>query len=106
MSSARPIGRRWVAVVMGAESSDDGRRAMRRFVTALYRSAPAGSLVELRFATPAGMRRRFHSVAEIERIVDAVAGLARWTDVFVGVMPRRRRGGRRDDLVELGGVVW
>jgi hypothetical protein len=75
-------------------------------VAALYRSAPAGSLVELRFATPAGMRRRFHSVAEGERVVAAVAGLARWTDVFVGVIPRRRRGGRRDDLVECGSVVW
>jgi hypothetical protein len=91
---------------MGAESRDDGRRATRRFLAALYCSAPAGSLVELRFATPAGMRRRFHGVAEVERVVDAVAGLARWTDVFVGAMPRRRRGGRRDDLVEHGSVVW
>jgi hypothetical protein len=51
------------------------------------------------------MGRRFHRVAAIERVVDAVAGLARWTDAYVGVIPRRR-GGRRDDLVEPAGVVW
>ncbi len=87
---------------MGAEA----RRATRRFVVALYRSAPAGSLVEVRFAVESGMRRRFHRVAEIEGVVDTVAGLACRTDVFVGVVPRRRRGDRRDDLVGRASVVW
>jgi hypothetical protein len=90
----------------GAEVGVDGRMATRRFLTALYRSAPTGSLVEVRVSVASGMRRRFHSVAEIEGVVDAVAGLARWTDVFVGVVPRRRRGGRRDDLVGRASVVW
>lgn len=93
-------------IVVSADGGDDGRGATRRFVTALYHSAPPGSLVELRFATSTGIRRRFYRVAEVERVVAAVAGLARWTDVFVGVMPRRRRRGRRDDLVERGSVVW
>jgi hypothetical protein len=53
-----------------------------------------------------GMRRRFHRVAALEGVVDAVAGLARWTDVFVGVVPRRRRGGRREDLVERASALW
>ena len=88
--------------VSGAET----RRATRRFAAVLYRSAPAGSLVEVRFAVASGMRRRFHRVAEIHGVVDTVSGLARRTDVFVGVLPRRRRGGRRGDLVEHASVLW
>jgi CHC2-type zinc finger protein len=91
---------------MGAELGNDGRTATRGFVAALYRLAPASSLVEVRFSVPSGMRRRFHRVADLDGVADAVAGLARWTDVFVGVVPRRRRGGRRDDLAGRASVVW
>jgi len=91
---------------MGAEVGVSGRATTRRFLAALYRSAPVGSLVEVRFSVASGMARRFHRVAELEGVVDAVAGLARWTDAFVGVVPRRRRGGRREDLVERASVVW
>jgi CHC2 zinc finger/RepB DNA-primase from phage plasmid len=91
---------------MGAEFGVGGRAATRRFLAALYRLAPAGALVEVRFSVASGMARRFLCVAEIDGVVDAVAGLARWTDVFVGVVPRRRRGGRREDLVERASVVW
>jgi DNA primase RepB-like protein/CHC2-type zinc finger protein len=90
----------------GAEVTVGGRAATRRFLAALYRSAPAGSLVEVRYSVASGMRRRFHRVEETEGVVDEVAGRARWTDVFVGVVPRRRRGGRRDDLVARASVVW
>lgn len=91
---------------MGAELGLDGRTATRRFLAALYRSASAGSFVEVRFSVASGMSRRFHDVADLESVVDAVAGLARWTDVFMGVVPRRRRGGRRADLVERASMVW
>lgn len=90
----------------GAEVSIGGREATHCFLEALYRSAPAGSLVEVRFSVAAGMQRRFHRVADVEGVVDLVADLARWTDVFVGVVLRRRRGGRRADLVERASVVW
>ena len=92
--------------VMSAEAEVGGRAATRRFLATLYRSAPAGSLVEIRFSVASGMRQWFDRVEEIEGVVDEVAGLASWTDVFVGVVPRRRRGGRRDDLVERASVVW
>jgi len=95
-----------VVAVVCAEAPADGQTATRRFLAALYRSAPAGSLVEVRFSVASGMRRQFHGVAEVEGVVDAVADLTRWTDVFVGVIPRRRRGGRREDLVERASVVW
>jgi hypothetical protein len=89
-----------------AEVDIGGREVTRRFLAALYRSAPAGSLVEVRFSVASGMSRQFHRVAALEAAVDAVAGLARWTDVFVGVVPRRRPGGRRADLVERASMVW
>lgn len=90
----------------GTEVSVGDRAATRRFLVALYRSAPAGSLVEVRYSVASGMRQRFGRVEEIEGVVDEVAGRARSTDVFVGVVPRRRRGGRRDDLVARASVVW
>jgi hypothetical protein len=89
-----------------AEVDIGAREATHRFLAALYRSAPAGSLVEVRFLVAFGMRRRFHRVADVEGVVDLVADVARWTDVFVGVVARRRRGGRRADLVERASVVW
>lgn len=92
--------------VVSAEVGVGGRAATRQFLATLYRSAPAGSLVEVRFSVASEMGRRFHRVATIERVVDAVAGLASWTDAYVGIVPRRRRGGRRDDLVERASVLW
>lgn len=76
------------------------------FVTALYRSAPAGSLVEVRFRTVSGMRRRFYGVERLARVVETILALASRTDVYVGVIPRRRRGGGRADLVNVASVVW
>jgi hypothetical protein len=90
----------------GAGVGVDGQTVTRRFLAALYRSVPTSSLVEVRFSVVSGMARRFHRVADLAGVVDAVAGLARWTDVFVGVVPRRRRSGRRDDLVERASVAW
>ena len=110
MSSARRIGWRGVVVGMGAEVGVSGRATTRRFLAALYRSAPVGSLVEVRFSVASGMARRFHRVAELEGVVDAVAGLARWTDAFVGVVPRRRKpagvfpGSLAPFRVPLGGI--
>ena len=52
------------------------------------------------------MRRSFHRALAIEGVVDTVVALAPSTDVYVGVVPRRRRGGRRDDLLRHASVVW
>lgn len=91
---------------MSAAAWAGGRASMRRYLAALYRAAPTDTLVEIRFSVAAGMGRQFHRVADIERVVDAVAELASWTDVYVGVVPRRRRGGRRKDLIDRASVVW
>ncbi len=76
------------------------------FLSALYRSAPPGSLVEVRFRAASGMGRRFHEVELLHRLVDTIVSVASRTDVYVGVVPRRRRGGERADLVETASVVW
>jgi hypothetical protein len=106
MSPAGRIVLRRAVIAMSVELDRDSRSATRRFFAALYRWAPTDSLVELRFAAGCGMRQRFHRPWGIDGVVEGVARLSRSTDVFVGVVPRRRRGGRRRDLVESAGVVW
>lgn len=76
------------------------------FVSRLYRSAPSGSLVEVRFRTASAMGRRFHEVERLDRLVESVMSLASRTDVYVGVLPRRHHGGRRADLVQTSSVLW
>ena len=76
------------------------------FLAFLYRSAPCGSLVEVRFRTLSGMGRRFHGAERLDCVAETVLALASRTDVYVGVVPRRRRGGGRADLVETAPVVW
>lgn len=80
--------------------------AARRFIEALFGSAPAGSLVELRSRRGAGMRQVFHRVEAIDAVIGEIARSAAWTDVFVGVVARARRGGGRRDLVERASVLW
>jgi len=91
---------------VGGELRPQDRHTAGLFLAALYRSAPSGSLVEVRFRTASGMGRRFHEVQRLDRVVDTVLTLAARTDVYVGVLPRRRRGGGRADVIERGGLVW
>jgi hypothetical protein len=76
------------------------------FAGALYGSAPAGSFVEVRYRLGEGMGRQFVEVERLDRLVGMVLSLASRTDVYVGVVPRRRHRGGRRDLVERAGVVW
>lgn len=83
-----------------------GREATRRFLGAVYRSAPAGSFVEVRFRVESGMGQCFHRASGVERLADTILALASRTDVFVGVLPRARCAGGRRDLVSHGSVLW
>ena len=83
----------------------DGASA-RRYAGALFGSGPRGALVEIRFRVPSGMGRRFHSVSRLDRVVESILVLSAHTDVYVGVLPRRRRGGGRADVFQSGSVVW
>jgi hypothetical protein len=80
--------------------------AARRYTNALFGRVPRGALVEVRFRVPAGMGQRFHSVSLLGRVVESIVALSARTDVYVGVLPRRRQGGGRADLIEQASVVW
>jgi len=82
------------------------RAAALRYAVALFGRAPRWALVEVRFRVPSGMGQRFHSVSRLDRLVESILVLSAHTDVYVGVLPRRRRGGGRADVIESGGVVW
>jgi hypothetical protein len=76
------------------------------YLGALFGSAPSRSLVEVRFRMPSGMGRRFDRVSMLGRVVEAILVLSARTDVYVGVIPRCRRGGGRSDVIDRGSVVW
>jgi hypothetical protein len=52
------------------------------------------------------MGRRFHAAERLDCVAETVRALASRSDVYVGVVPRRRRGGGRADLVGTAGVLW
>jgi hypothetical protein len=82
------------------------RAAALRYAGSLFGRAPRGAVVEVRFRVPLGMGQRFHSVSRVDRLVESILALSARTDVYVGVLPRRRRGGGRADVIERAGVVW
>jgi hypothetical protein len=89
-------------------SGDAGarRRAASEYVRALFGPAPEGSLVEVRFRVRPGMSQRFMPASRERDVVDAVLSLASRTEVFVGVLPRARPGGRLADVVKRSSVLW
>jgi CHC2 zinc finger len=82
------------------------RHAASKYVRALFGSAPEGSLVEVRFRVHSGMAQRFVPAVRQDEVVDTVLSLASRTEVFVGVLPRARPGGRVADVVTHSTVVW
>jgi hypothetical protein len=76
------------------------------FLRALYGRAPAGSFVELRIRRARGMTQRFVPVTRLEAVEAIVHERATATDVYVGVLPRRRKAGTRDDLASSADVLW
>ena len=68
-----------------------------RFLRALYGRSPAGLLVELRIRRARGMTQRFVPIAGLEVVERMVRQCAIETDVYVGVLPRRREAGTRLD---------
>jgi CHC2-type zinc finger protein len=79
---------------------------LHRYLAALYAHAPAGSYVEVRCRTALGMEQMFHDAHQLDGIADSIRRNTPHTDVYVGVLPRHRCGGRRDDVVRAGGVLW
>lgn len=77
-----------------------------RFLETLYAGAPVGSFIELRYRSGSGMGRAFYDASRLNAVAATITERSSHTDVFVGVIPRRRRGGGRDDLVRQASVVW
>lgn len=77
-----------------------------RYLDALFATAPSSSLVELRVLRSGSMTREFFAVHELDAVAAAIERRAPFADAFVGVLPRRRRGGCRSDLITHGDVVW
>lgn len=77
-----------------------------QFLSALYADAPAGSLVEVRSRSREGMRRTFFDTDALGTAGAMINQRSATTDVYVGIIPRRRHGGSRNDLVERASVLW
>ncbi len=82
------------------------RRQVDRYLAALFRGAETGLLTEVRWRSGRRMHRAFFGVAERDAAALAIAQRSAQTDVYVGVLPRRRPGGGRADLAHYGSVVW
>lgn len=77
-----------------------------RYLTALFADAPSDTFIELRFRTDTGMGRAFYPVDQVHSATLIIARLAGRTDVYVGVLPRRRQASTRADLVPDGSALW
>ena len=70
---------------------------LHRYLRILAGANPAGRLIEIRSATEHGaMRQTFTPATRPQLAAKTITRLAARTDVYVGVLLRRRRGGGRD----------
>jgi hypothetical protein len=71
------------------------RDELERYLAALAGREPTGGLLELRFRRGPGrpMRQRFYPAARARRLAETALWLSQTSDVYVGVLPRRRRAG-------------
>ena len=68
-----------------------------RYLRILAGANPAGRLIEIRSATAhGGMRQTFTPATRTDLAARTITKLAASTDVYVGVLLRRRRAGGRD----------
>jgi hypothetical protein len=80
--------------------------SIEHFLATLYADGPAGSFVEVRYRRGQGMRQAFFGVEALGDVASMIRQRSAYTDVYMGIIPRRRRGGGRDDLVHGASVVW
>jgi hypothetical protein len=77
-----------------------------RFLAALYADAARSSLIEVRYRHGQGMRQAFIGADRLADVAAAIRTRSAYTDVHLGVIPRRQRGGGRADLVARASVLW
>ncbi len=90
---------------MGSARNID-HSALSAYLSTIFRRARPQLLVEVRFRTPTGMRRWFHRADRLDDLAREAARLGATTDVYVGALPRWRRGGGRADIGGSCRVVW
>ena len=73
---------------MNTEIGLSGPEATRRFLGALCSAAPVRSVIELPFRVASRMGRCFHDAASLDRVAQAIQGLASSTEVFVELTQR------------------
>jgi len=76
------------------------------YLRLLFADAPPGSLVDLRSLHGETMRQTFLPTSDLDAVAVQLERLTRAVDVYVGVLPRRRLGGGRGDLVAAGRLAW
>ena len=83
------------------------RDELEHYLAALAGREPTGGLLELRFRRGPGrpMRQRFYPAARARRLAETALWLSQTSDVYVGVLPRRRRAGGKAAL-ERAWVLW
>jgi hypothetical protein len=77
-----------------------------RFLAALFADAPADAYIELRIRTGERMAREFYAADDLVEVASEVVRRAARSDVYVGILPRQRRGGTREDVVPEVRVLW
>lgn len=84
----------------------ESRSELEAYLEALFARARPSMLVEVRWRMPTGMARCFVDAGDLGRVARMVRRRAGSTDVFVGVLPRWRRGGGRDAVAGGARTVW
>src|SRR4051794_30966756 len=76
-----------------------------RFLAALFGPTP-GALIDIRVRRCEGAMDQHFSPMRGRRAARLIAELGAGTDVYLGVVPRRRRRGGKDGLVRHGWTLW
>lgn len=90
----------------GVAAKDGSDPNCRRFLAALFSDAPRAACIELRVRTQYGMRSTWTDSSDLHEVESTITRDARNADVYVGVIPRLRRGGSRSDLCASASVLW
>ena len=83
------------------------RDELERYLAVLAGREPTGGLLELRFRRGPGrpMRQRFYPAERARRVAETTLWLSQTSEVYLGVLPRRRRAGGKAAL-ERAWVLW
>ena len=92
---------------MSRRTDTKARDELAHYLAVLAGREPSGGLLELRFRRGPGrpMRQRFYPAERVRRLAETALWLSQTSDVYVGVLPRRRRAGGKAAL-ERAWVLW